>query len=193
VDRPIMEAGRQFSKLQVTGGLRAPGEPVTTLRGASVNVDTRRVTHLVAGACLMALAAAVIILFVAGAQKNAQITRLHKQGVPVEVTVSGCIGLMGGSGSNIAGYDCTGAFTLAGHTYRDAIPGSALYSPGTRIRAVAVPQDPALLSTPRALETQHSSGRVFILPAVLLALLGLFSAALVLKRGNVRGASPQIP
>ena len=112
----LWNAGRQFSKLQVTGGFRAPGEPVTTLRGASVNVDIRRVTHLVVGACLMALAAAVIILFVAGVQKNAQITRLHKQGVAVKVTVSGCIGLMGGSGSNIAGYDCTGAFTLAGHT-----------------------------------------------------------------------------
>jgi hypothetical protein len=188
-----MAARQPFSKFQGTGGSRTPGEPVTTLRGARVDVDARRVTRLVAGACLMALAAAVIVLFVAGVQKNAQLTRLRNQGVPVEVTVSGCLGLMGGSGSNSAGYDCTGAFTLAGHRYHEAIPGSALYSPGTRIRAVAVPQDPALLATPRALVTQHASGRVFLLPAVLLALLGLSSATLVLKRGNLRRASTQIP
>jgi hypothetical protein len=187
-----MARGRQLSKFQVTGAARAPGEPVTTLRGASVKADSRRVTHLVAAACLMALAAAIIVLFVAGVEKNAQITRLRNQGIPVEVTVSGCLGLMGGSGSNTAGYDCTGSFTLGGHRYREAIPGNVLYSPGTRIRAVAVPQDPALVSTPSALGTQHASARVFLLPAVLLALLGLVSAALVVKRGSGHEAPPQI-
>lgn len=177
----------------MTGGSGALGEPVTTLRGASVNADARRVTHLAAGACLMALAAAVILLFLAGVEKNAQITRLRNQAVPVEVTVSGCIGLMGGSGSNVAGYACRGEFTLAGHRYREAIPGNALYSPGTRIRAVAVPQDPALVSTPRALGTQQASEKVFLLPAVLLALLGVFAAALALKRENLRRASGPIP
>ena len=173
-----------------TGRIGAAGEPVMTLRGASVEVEVRRVEHAVVGACLMALAATVIVLFVAGIQKNAQITRLHKQGVAVEVTVSGCLGLMGGSGSNLAGYECKGTFTLDGHRYSDAIPGSALYSPGTTLRAVAVPEDPTLLSTPRAMATQHTSWRVFICPTVLLVILGLLVGAVVLKR---RKASAQIP
>jgi hypothetical protein len=141
----------------------------------------------------LALAATAAVLFIAGVNKNSQITRLRQQGVPVEVTVSGCLGLMGGSGSNLAGHACKGTFALDGHRYSDAIPGSALYSPGTRIRAVTVPADPALLSTPRVLATQRPSVRVFILPTVLLVFLGLLVAAASLKRGRIRGASAQIP
>ena len=127
-------------------------------------------------------------------EKNAQITRLRNQAVPVEVTVSGCIGLMGGSGSNVAGYACRGEFTLAGHRYREAIPGTRSLSrnenpsgrsaagPGTRVNT------PVLL-----LEPEQASEKVFLLPAVLLALLGVFVAALALKRENLRRASGPIP
>ena len=112
------------------------------LRGASVEVDARRVGHAVVGICLTALAATVIVLFVAGIQKNAQITRLRRQGVAVEVTVSGCLGLMGGSGSNLAGYECKGTFSLDGHRYSDAIPGSAFYSPGNDAPSGCGPRGP---------------------------------------------------
>ena len=176
-----------------TGSIAMPGEPVTTLRGASVEVDARRVGYVVFAICLVALAATVITLFVAGVQKNAQINRLRQQGVPVEVTVSGCLGLMGGSGSNLAGYDCKGTFTLDGHRYSAAIPGNVLYPPGSMLPGVAVPEDPALLSTPSAMATQHTSWRVFILPTVLLVALGLLVGAAVLKRGSIRRASAQIP
>ncbi|MGO9148322.1 MAG: hypothetical protein ACLP1E_10805 [Acidimicrobiales bacterium] len=175
------------------GRIGTPGEPVMALRGASAEVDARRVGHAVVGICLTALAATVIVLFVAGIQKNAQITRLHRQGVAVEVTVSGCLGLMGGSGSNLAGYECKGTFSLDGHRYSDAIPGSAFYSPGTTFRAVAVPEDPALISTPRAMAAEHSSWRVFVLPAVLLVILGLLVGAVLVKRGNIDGEPAQIP
>lgn len=168
----------------MTDDLGMESEPVTNLRGASVKVDVRRVRHLIVGACLVALAAGVIVLSVAGAEKNSQINQLRRQGVPVELTVSGCTGMMGGSGSNLAGYDCRGTFTLSGHRYSEAIPGTVLYTPGTRIRAISVPQDPALVSTPRALLTQHASMRVFLLPAVLLVVFGLFVATVVRKRAG---------
>ena len=119
----------------------------------------------------MALTAAVVVLFVAGLQKNAQITLLRDQGVAVEVTVSDCFGLMGGSGSNLTGYECRGTFTLDGHRYDDPIPGGAPYSPGTTLQAVSVPEDPALLSTPRAMAAQQASWRVFVLPVLLLTTL----------------------
>lgn len=176
-----------------TGRIETPAEPVMTLRGASVEVDVRRAGRVVVAICLVALAATVIVLFVAGIQKNAQITLLRQHGVAVEVTVSGCLGLMGGSGSNLAGYECKGTFTLAGRRYSEPIPGSVLYSPGTRLQAVAVPEDPALLSTLHALATEHTSWRVFILPTVLLVILGLLVGAMVLKRGSIGRASAQIP
>jgi len=172
-------------------GRTDPGESLTTLRGAGVEVDVRRVGRVVIGVCLVALAVLVVVLFVVGAHKNAQITRLHQDGVAVQVKVTGCLGLLGGSGSNAAGYACTGTFTLDGHRYREAIPGTALHPPGSRIRAVAVPGDPPLLSTARAVATEHASWSVFVVPAILLAVLVLLVGALILRRRHGLGASPR--
>jgi len=168
-------------------------KPVTTLRGATVEVDARHARTVLMAICLLALAASTIVLFISGMDKNAQINRLRQQGVPLEVTVSTCLGLMGGSGSNLAGYDCTASFTLNGHRYSDSLPGNALVTPGTRLRAVVVPSDPALLSTPRAMATQHSSWRVFILPSVLVVALGLLLVVAFLKRADLRAAPSRIP
>ncbi len=158
-----------------------------TLRGAGVDVDVRRVARVLAGLCLLGLAVLTVVLLIAGVEKNAQVTRLHQHGVPVEVTVSSCIGLMGGSGSNIAGYSCRGTFTIAGHLYNEAIPGSTLYRPGAKLAGITVPGDPSLLSTPSALATEHASWRVFALPGILLVVLVLLVAAASLRRR--RGSS----
>jgi hypothetical protein len=141
------------------------------LRGAGVDVDVRRAARVVVGGCLVALAVVTAVLFAAGVGKNAQINLLHQHGVPVTVTVSGCIGLMGGSGSNLAGYSCKGTFFLDGHRQNDAIPGTTFLRPGSTIRGVAVPSDPGLLSTVGILATEHSSWRVFLLPTILLVVL----------------------
>jgi hypothetical protein len=136
----------------------------------------------------VALAVLVVVLFVAGADKNAQITRLRQHGVAVEVRVSSCVGLLGGSGSNAAGYACRGTYTVDGHRYREAIPGDTLHTAGTSIRGVTVRSDPELLSTPALLEHENPSWRVFILPGILLAVLALFAGALALKRRHVRNS-----
>jgi hypothetical protein len=160
-------------------------EPVTTLRGAGVAVDARRVARFVVGVCLLTLTVLVVVLFLAGTQKNAQITSLRQHGVAVEVTVSGCRGLMGGSGSNLVGYECRGTFTVDGHRYSEAIPGNTFHAPGAKLRSVTVPGDPALLSTVRALATEHPSSRVFVLPTILLVVLALLVGALVLRRQHI--------
>ncbi len=167
----------------------APMPPVSTLRGASVDIDVRRAGRAVAGLCLAALAATAVLLFVAGLQKNAQITRLHQQGVAMDVKVSVCMGLLGGSGTNSAGYRCKATFMLDGRRYEDALPGYGLYAPGATLRAIVVPGDPSLLSTPRALAGEHSSLRVFLVPAALLVIVALLVAAMAVKRGTRRRAS----
>ena len=106
---------------------------VSTLRGAGVQtIDRRRMLWLGLVTLIVGLVAVSVVLFVAGAKKNAQIDDLKHNGVPVEVTITGCQGLLGGSGSNAAGYDCRGTFTLNGQHVDAAIPGSSLLSPGTR-------------------------------------------------------------
>lgn len=157
-------------------------EPVTTLRGAGVQVDGRRVAHVAGGVGLVAMAVIVIVLFAVGIQKNAQITRLRQQGVVVRLTVSACLGMMGGSGSNLVGYQCRGEFTVDGHHYDEAVPGNALYPPGATLTVVTVPGDPTLVSTPHAVATEHPSWSVFTLPTVLLILFTIVVAGLVVRR-----------
>jgi hypothetical protein len=159
-----------------------------TLRGAGVEADVGRVGRVIVGLVLVALAVLVVVLFAAGADKNAQITDLRLHGVGVHITVTECRGLLGGSGSNPAGYACQGTFSFEGHRYTEAIPGDTLYAPGTKLRAVTVPQDPGLVSTPGAVASEHASWRVFILPTILLVVLVLLVGALVLRRRQVRRA-----
>jgi hypothetical protein len=132
---------------------------------------------------LLTFAVLAVIFTVAAVHKNQQIDELHSQGVPVTLTVTSCIGLLGGSGSNAAGYSCTGTYALNGHHYTEPLPGTALHSPGTTVHAVAVPNDPTLMTTARILPTEHSSWHVYILPAVLFAaLLLVLGLALVVRR-----------
>ncbi len=161
-------------------------QPVATLRGAGVNADARRVGMVVVAACLLALAGVTIGLFVAGASKNAQITSLRTHGVPVEVTVTKCHGLLGGSGSNAAGYACRGTFEIGGHRYDEAIPGYGLLPPGATIRGVAVPGNPPLFTTAGAAAAEHPSWKVFVVPTVLLVVLVLLLGAVALRVRHVR-------
>lgn len=147
--------------------------PVSTLRGAAVEVDARRAARVVLAVCLVGLAVAAALLFVAGARKNAQVADLRAHGVPVTVTSTGCTGLLGGSGSNPVGYSCTGAFTFDGQRHVVAIPGDKLHGPGTTFRAVVAPDDPGLVSTPEVLAGEHASAGVYVVPAILSAVLAV--------------------
>ena len=69
-----------------------------------MSVDGRRVGQVALGIVLATLAILAIVFTVVGVHTNQQDDRLHNDGVPVTFTVTGCMGLLGGSGSNAAGY-----------------------------------------------------------------------------------------
>jgi hypothetical protein len=162
--------------------------PLTRLRGAGVDIDPRRAGRLVVAVCLLAAAVIAVVLFVAGVQKNAQTTSLRDHGVPVAVTVKGCLGLLGGSGSNAAGYACKGTYTFAGHRYEQDIPGSASLRPGAVISGVIVRDDPDLLSTPGMVASEQASWRVFIAPIILFIVFVLLTSLVLLARRRNRCA-----
>jgi hypothetical protein len=170
------------------------GEPVSRLRGAGVQIDGRKAGRVLAGLVLGTLAILVVVFTVVGFDKNRQIDELHSRGVPVTVTVTGCLGLLGGSGSNAAGYSCHGTYALDGHTYDENLPGNSFHRPGTTVAAVAVPGDPALVSPRSTVESEQASGDVFAVPAVLLAVLLLSVCGLLLRQRHRRqgagGVSP---
>jgi hypothetical protein len=157
-------------------------QPLTTLRGASVEVDPRRAARVAVALCVVALAVVGVSLCVAGVDKNAEIRGLHQQGTTVEVTVTRCFGLLGGSGSNGVGNRCLGTFILDGMRYHGTIPGNALWAPGTTIRLVTIKRDPGLLATSHEVANEHTSWRVFILPTVLFVVATALVIAIVVRR-----------
>lgn len=163
------------------------------MRGASVDVDARRTGRVVVVLGLVSVTVAAVFLLVAGIQNNDRITRLQRDGVPVQVTVAGCRGLLGGSGSNPVGYSCSGSFTLAGHRYRAGIPGDALLAPGSRLRMLTIAGDPGPLADPAVAAREHPSAQVYVLPAVLLGLVAVTVGALGLRRRPDQPASRSLP
>jgi hypothetical protein len=167
---------------------------VGTLRGATVSFNPRRLVHVALGLVLGTLAVATIVLTMAGIHSNDQVNRLQTQGQRVTVTVTGCLGLLGGSGSNEAGYSCNGTYELAGHVYREPLPGSTFYRPGTKLASIAVPGDPALVSPVAVVSSQQASNGVFIVPIVLGVILLALIAVLVLRNrpGRRTTSAPRV-
>jgi hypothetical protein len=161
------------------------GEPtarVGQLRGAGVQVDGKRVGQVAIGIVLATLAILAVVFTVVGLHTNQQDDRLHNDGVPVTFTVTGCMGLLGGSGSNAAGYSCRGTYTLDSHTYSEPLPGFTFHQPGSTVAAVAVPGDPALVSPASIVATEHSSAAAYVLPVILWFLLLLLVVLLLVLR-----------
>ncbi len=190
-DTPVPAGGDQEGNPENTDRDREPVDRVGTLRGAGVGtVDTRRVAQVAIGLVLATLLVLVVVFTVTGVHHNEQATRLHSDGVAVTFTVTGCLGLLGGSGTNAAGYSCHGTYTLDGHRYSEQLPGNDFHRPGSRVLAIAVPGDPALVSPAAMVKTEHSSAGVFLLPAVLLAVLALLVLLVVLRRRRRKGDDP---
>jgi hypothetical protein len=155
------------------------GDRIGSLRGASVQFDRRRAGQVIVGVLVCTLVVLIVVFTVAGVHSNGQTDELHEHGVPVTVTVTGCLGLLGGSGSNAAGYSCHGTYVLDGRRNTVSLPGTLFHRPGSTIPSLAVPDDPALVSPDSVIDHQHSSAGVFVLPAVLgailLALIGVIA------------------
>ncbi len=159
-------------------------QPVDNYRGGTVNVDMRQAGRVVLAVGLVALTILGVILLIAAINNNSQISNLKDNGVPVAVKVTGCLGLIGGTGQSAAGFSCTGTYTLDGTQYHQNIPGLAFHTPGTTIRGVVVPSDPKLLSTPDQLAHQQASWTAFIIPGLLLLVVVVVLVIVFLRRSR---------
>ena len=182
-DPPVASDGDEDKRAGSTTARDGPGDRIGQLRGAGVSVDARRVGQVAIAIVLVTLAVMTIVFTIVGIHTNQQDDRLHHDGVPVSFTVTGCLGLLGGSGSNAAGYSCRGTYTLDGKHYSGLqLPGDSFHRPGSTVAAIAVPGDPALVSPASIVATEHSSAGAFVLPVVLAAILLLLVALLLLLR-----------
>jgi hypothetical protein len=163
-------------------------QPLSHLRGAGVDVDARRVARVLVALVSLALGALAVTFLLVGLNKNNQINQLQRHGTTVDARVSGCVGELGGTGTNAAGYSCRGSFVFGGVTYRVTIPGNVLRDPGSEVRIVTLPSNPYLVETTGALANEHATLRVFVLPIVLFALFILVVGTLLVRRRTRRSA-----
>lgn len=163
------------------------GEPrVAALRGAGVEVDTARAGRVAAWLGVAVVVVVALVLLVAGYRKNAQITALKSHGVPVEVTVTRCLALIGGTGQSPAGFECTGTYTVDGRHFTEGLPGNANRPVGSVVTGLVASDDPALLSTPSAVAAEHTSAGVYLLPGLLLLAAAGGTVWLVVRRRRPR-------
>jgi hypothetical protein len=158
----------------------------SSLRPGFKAINSKKVVQVVVALAMLTLAIIAIVSFVAGAHKNSQIHTLQQHGQTISVKVVGCEGLLGGSGSNEAGFSCSVGFTQSGHHYVENFPGNSFRRPGTVVQAIVAPGDPALIDTPADVRAEHASGRVFILPIVLLGVFLLCGGLVLLQRRSDR-------
>ncbi|HLH28345.1 MAG TPA: DUF3592 domain-containing protein [Acidimicrobiales bacterium] len=167
------------------GGAGADAATFSRLRGAGVDVDLRRLGRLAAALLVVAVLASSVGLFVAAVRHNRQADQL-RTGVPVVGTVTRCLGLLGGSGSNSAGTSCSATYVVAGRRYTEGVPGTSARPVGSRVRLVFARGDPALVTTPDLARAERSSWQVFVLPAALLAAAAAVAALSLRRRGAGR-------
>jgi hypothetical protein len=140
--------------------------------GSSVRIDGRRLAALLKLLALLILAALTVIFTLIGIHHNSRATSLKKRGVPVAVTVTGCVALASGTGITQAGFNCKGTYTLAGKQYHEPIGGNAELLPvGQKLAGVAVRDQPAVLYTASSVAKMHSTWTVYVIPGVLLVVL----------------------
>ncbi len=163
-------------------------ETASYIRGAGgVRVEGRRVAGYILGFGVLIFAVLTAVFTGIAIHHNSRATSLKQRGVPVQVTVTGCVGLASGTGITGTGFTCRGSYSLSGHQYNEQIGGTAsLFSVGQKIAGVAVRDEPAVLYTATSARTMHSTWTVYVTPAVLLVVL--LATELFRRRVTRRGA-----
>jgi len=158
--------------------------------GGGLPSSSRHVLRVFLAVCSAFLAALTVALIIGAAHENSRNHELQRHGVPVEVTVTSCLGTATGTGITVNGFTCHGSFVLNGQRYDDVIGGSSqLLARGSVLKGVADPQSPAVLSAAQAVRTSTASWRPFIRPAIPLAVL-IAVAGFVLWRRRARSRNP---
>jgi hypothetical protein len=145
-----------------------PGDAPYIRAGGGIEIELSRLVRVAIGLCVLLLVGIVVDLTVSAANQNSRQTKLRQQGVPVELTVTGCLGNGSGSGQTVEGYICRGTYTVGGHRYNEVIGGTTVVHPvGQRLQGVAVPGDPTLVSTANGVASKRSSWTPYITPTIL--------------------------
>ena len=150
---------------------------VPSLRGPEAQRIGGRFWFATGALLLTAFAVVIIVSFISATNDNSRIHRLKTRGVSVVVTVTNCVGNIGGSGSNASGYTCHGSYLVKGANYQEVIGSkSTLSSVGSKVQGIADPAHPSTIELASAVARSSTSPSVYVVPSV----LALFFIALTL-------------
>ncbi len=161
-------------------GERARREPhVVALRGPTPADIGRNHWLLAAVLGLVVLAASIVVSFTSAVNANSTIVRMQTHGIPVTVTVGDCIGNIGGSGSNSAGFTCHGSYRVAGVAFHEIIGSMSTFAKaGTIERGIADPNRHNTVELASAVRDTSPSATAYIPSVVLAVLLGALTLLL---------------
>jgi hypothetical protein len=149
-------------------GDRPVTDRVGALRGSS-GVGVQRQFWVYAGAvALVILGVVMVVSFVSAAKDNARIERMKTHGIAVAVTVTDCVGNLGGSGSNGAGDTCHGRYSVGATTYHEVIGSMSTFAaPGAVIRGIADPSQHSTVEIASAVTRSSPSNGAYLAPGLL--------------------------
>jgi hypothetical protein len=125
------------------------------------------------------------VSFISAFNDNARVDRMKNRGIPVTVTVTSCVGNIGGSGSNAAGYTCRGSYRVDGVRYVEVIGSKSTSSrAGTRVHGVVDPSRRSTVELTSAVRASTSSLSVYVVPGLLAVFFVI--AAIALRRRRRR-------
>lgn len=141
---------------------------VATLRGAHTTTPRTGPWRVVGLLALVIVALTLAVSFFSAANDNARIARMKSHGIPVVVSVTNCVGQIGGSGSNNAGFVCQGTYRVHGTKYHGSIGSMTTFASfGTMIHAVADPAKPSTIILATTLDHSTASDSAYLVPSVL--------------------------
>ena len=159
----------------------APGH-VTPMRGAVAASTSRGFWIKFGWTALVLFAISILIGFFAVSIDNARMERIKSHGIPVTVTVTNCVGNIGGSGSNAAGYSCHGHYRLDRVTYNEAIGSMTNFAPAdSSVRGVVDPSNHGTVELWSAAQNSKVSSTPYVTLTLLCLVLLFLSTALYRK------------
>ena len=168
----------------------------TSLRGARVAGDGRRLGRIVAWVLVAGMIVLGVVMVGAKIADNDRAVRLHTSGIPVSARVTYCLGQLGGSGTNAVGFACKATYKVADTTYNEPVGGMSTFArPGSTVAGVVDPQNHTVLVTKASASSTTSTTAGLLFPALVI-LAGVVLAGILLatrRRGADEAEEPASP
>ena len=174
--------------------MSSPAAPTSSLRGAPVAGDGRRLGRIVAWVLVAGIIIIGVVMVGAKVVDNDRAVRLHSSGIPVSARVTYCLGQLGGSGTNAVGFACKATYKVAGTTYNEPVGGMSTFAPpGSTMAGVVDPQNHTVLVTKASASSTTSTTAGLLFPVLVIVAGIVLAGILLVTRRRSAGEAPASP